>query len=164
MSFQPFRKIVMTFILILILTGIFFLPVRALVISQGDSAIYTFLVAEKRFSLKWIHSVEKEVWVENFRIEGQHIFLESTHFKTFGAGTPSTSEQPIKLKNGWLHLDVNRNIGASLIVRATMNNNYQLIIKGEKYPLVESNISYRIEEKTTTMIKVVFSAVKRLFY
>jgi hypothetical protein len=61
MSFQPFRKIVMTFILILILTGIFFLPVRALVISQGDSAIYTFLVAEKRFSLKWIHSVEKEV-------------------------------------------------------------------------------------------------------
>lgn len=161
---QPFRKTVMAFIFILILTGIFFLPVRALVISQGDSAIYTFLVAEKRFSLKWVHSVESEEWVENFRIEDQHIFLESTRFKTFGAGIPSISEQPIKLKNGWLHLDVNRNIGTSLIVRAAMNNNYQLIIKEEKYPLVESNVSYRIEEKTTTMIQVVFSAVKRLFY
>lgn len=42
------------------------------------------------FDLKWLHSVEKQWWIESYRIEGDHLLLTDTYLQTFGAGTPST--------------------------------------------------------------------------
>lgn len=43
-----------------------------------------------RFDLKWLHSVEKQWWIESYQIEGDHLLLTDAYLQTFGAGTPAT--------------------------------------------------------------------------
>ena len=62
-------------------------------------------LTQPAFTLRWIHSVEKELWQENFQISGQQLLLTSTQFKTFGAGTPSNGKG-VMSKEGWLHYSV----------------------------------------------------------
>lgn len=69
-----------------------------------------FWTTEQNFTLKWIHSVEKEEWVEFYEIKDESLFLSKTEFKTFGAGVPSTpidSEQ-VTLKDGYVVMEINR--------------------------------------------------------
>ena len=42
------------------------------------------------FKLKWIHSVEKQWWIESYQTKNEQLKLTDTFFETFGAGTPST--------------------------------------------------------------------------
>jgi len=79
-------------------------PVTFLQVSSADFKCASTLPA---FTLRWIHSVEKEHWQENYQISEQQLLLSSTQFKTFGAGTPS-SEAVITQSDGWLHYPVNR--------------------------------------------------------
>ena len=64
-------------------------------------------LATPSLSLRWLHSVEKEHWQENYQMAGEQLLLSTTQFKTFGAGTPST-EGAITSKDGWLHYKAER--------------------------------------------------------
>ncbi|OOR92841.1 hypothetical protein B0181_01475 [Moraxella caviae] len=52
------------------------------------------------FSLKWRHSVEKQLWQENYTQQGDKLLLTSTYIQSFGAGTPSTGT-PISAPQGY---------------------------------------------------------------
>lgn len=53
----------------------------------------------------WIHSVEKEEWIEVYEKSGDELILTETYFKTFGAGVPSNSENT-ELVNGYVKMDI----------------------------------------------------------
>lgn len=59
------------------------------------------------FQLQWTHSVEKELWQESYQAINSELLLTTTQFKTFGAGTPSSTGS-ITHSNGWLHHRVDR--------------------------------------------------------
>lgn len=45
-----------------------------------------------KFELKWLHSVEKQWWVESYQAGSDKLLLTDTYLQTFGAGTPSTEK------------------------------------------------------------------------
>lgn len=97
-----------------------------------------FWTTEQHFALKWIHSVEKEEWVEFYEIKDETLFLSKTQFKTFGAGVPSTpkeSEQ-VSLKDGYVVLEINRSF-PSLQLVVSSNVNSTLIINDKEILLYE---------------------------
>lgn len=79
-------------------------PIASLQISSTD---FQCVLTEQSFTLQWIHSVEKELWQEHYQTANQQLLLTTSHFKTFGAGTPS-NEGTITSKDGWLHYQVDR--------------------------------------------------------
>lgn len=42
-----------------------------------------------KFSLVWRHSVEKTLWQENYQLQAQQLWLDTTVIQGFGAGVPS---------------------------------------------------------------------------
>ncbi len=87
------------------------------------------------FSLRWVHSVEQEEWEEFFRITDHSIYVDSTRFKTFGAGVPNQAGKASYLKNGWLYMvGIDRKID-DLHVRAGSTTNHRLYMKGKVYTL-----------------------------
>lgn len=81
---------------------IFFIRIPTIAFHFQNQTIYT---KEKSFDLSWIHSVEKEEWIEHYIIENNELLLESTSFKTFGAGVPSDAEH-VELKNGFVVMTI----------------------------------------------------------
>ena len=66
---------------------------------NGDDKIdnLTCYFIEPNFQLRWIHSVEKQWWEEQYLREKDGLLLTTTYLQAFGAGTPSTeSVAPIK--------------------------------------------------------------------
>lgn len=61
------------------------------------------------FDLKWTHSVEKQSWIESYRLVNQHLLLTDTYLQTFGAGTPSTESigENSDLYPGYVNYEVN---------------------------------------------------------
>ncbi|WP_097148992.1 DUF1850 domain-containing protein [Ureibacillus acetophenoni] len=112
----------------ILLLAIFFirLSVFSFVI---DERIY-YLV-DKSFQLKWIHSVEKEEWIEVYEKSGDELLLTETYFKTFGAGVPSDSKNT-ELVNGFVRMDINlkypeMNLTVSENVQTTIITDNRLI-------------------------------------
>ncbi|AUJ25057.1 DUF1850 domain-containing protein [Virgibacillus dokdonensis] len=139
------RVLLILCFLVVSFIGMLFFPTRAIVVLQNDAIIYAFPESEGTFALEWVHSVEKEKWIEKFRVNNCQIFLQSTKFKTFGAGVPAITEQVIKQKNGWLVVDLHREIGSELVVRTTEINHYKFIFKGKYYPMAASDAPYVIK-------------------
>lgn len=74
---------------------IFLVPQKKIVIDP-ESGENLYLPPEN-FEIHWIHSIEKEEWFESYVIEGDGFILTETHFKTFGAGVPSHSDEPAEV-------------------------------------------------------------------
>lgn len=159
--FKYRRTLKISFIVLVVLVSLYY-PVRALTVSNGDQLSYAFLLKDKTFSVKWIHSVEKEEWIEFFKVSKQTIYLDSTKFKTFGAGVPSYSEKPTRLKDGWVYMDVDRKIGSELIVRSTSINDYQLKYNGNRYPLKPSDNAYIVEVKKVPLLHIIWTYMKEI--
>lgn len=70
-----------------------------------DQEIY--YVKEDIFQIKWIHSVEKEEWMEVYERKGRSIVLTETYFKTFGAGMPSDGKI-VDSDAGYVHMKIDR--------------------------------------------------------
>ncbi|WP_099159751.1 DUF1850 domain-containing protein [Virgibacillus ndiopensis] len=157
-----FKKIITIIITILFCLSLLFFPVQALTVSNENQFSYAFLLNNNSFSIHWIHSVEKEEWVENFNVHGNVINLDSTKFKTFGAGVPSWSEEPTVIKDGWVYMDIEREIGQELVIRTVPINNYQVEFDNDLYPLMPSDFAYKIEAKKTPFINVVWTYLKKL--
>lgn len=97
-----------------------------------------FWTTEQHFALKWIHSVEKEEWVEFYEIKDDALFLSTTQFKTFGAGVPSTlnDSKQVALKDGFVVMEINRSY-PSLQLVVSENVNSTLIISDKEILLFE---------------------------
>ncbi len=87
----------------LVLLAIFFIRIPVFSFEFEDR---TYYLLEETFQLKWIHSVEKEEWIEIYEKSGDELLLTETYFKTFGAGVPSDSENT-ELVNGFVKMDIN---------------------------------------------------------
>ncbi|MFP3917332.1 DUF1850 domain-containing protein [Lysinibacillus telephonicus] len=107
---------------VLILLAIFFIKIPVFVFEFEDR---TYFLLEDSFQLKWIHSVEKEEWIETYEQQGNEILLLETHFKTFGAGVPSIAKDT-ELTDGFvkmkmdirypeLYLTVSENVETTII-------------------------------------------------
>ena len=114
-------------VFVLVLVGLACWPRTWLTVRDADGLRYAFVVAQdNRFSLAWMHSVEKENWVETFRIVNQSIVLVSTRFKTFGAGVPDQAGRTTRLANGWVVMDAIDRVVDPLAVQAAAAEHYRM--------------------------------------
>lgn len=118
---------------------LFFLLFRLPVIyfDFGDKA---YFLAEDEFTLKWIHSVEKEEWLEMYERDGNRLLLTETVFKTFGAGVPSDGEI-ISSDDGFVHMRINQHLSE---MNLTVSENAQttILTEDKTIPLYELTEDY----------------------
>ena len=65
---------------------------------------------EPDFQLRWIHSVEKQWWEEQYLRESDGLLLTTTYFQAFGAGTPSTEVLALAQKPGYVGYQINERL------------------------------------------------------
>ncbi|TAA71684.1 DUF1850 domain-containing protein [Planococcus salinarum] len=118
---------------------LFFLLFRLPVI-HFDFGEEQYFLTEDEFTLKWIHSVEKEEWLEMYERDGDRLLLTETVFKTFGAGVPSDGEI-ISAEDGFVHMRINRHLPE---MNLTVSENAQTTIMTENktIPLYELTDDY----------------------
>ncbi len=107
------------FLLALLFLGFYRLPVFEI---KGES--HSYYVDKGHFELKWIHSIEKEEWIERYERKNDQLILVDTHFKTFGAGTPYQGLRT-STEGGYIHVELNMaynelNVTSSQSVQTTI--------------------------------------------
>lgn len=90
-------------VLTLMLPLLFF-PLSLTQVSWQDQIHY---LNEDSFSIQWIHSVEKEEWMEAYTQTDSSLMLEKTRFKTYGAGVPVTGPATLT-EDGYIEMQVQR--------------------------------------------------------
>ncbi|WP_201527591.1 DUF1850 domain-containing protein [Psychrobacter frigidicola] len=84
------------------------IEVRVDSVDEVDKKVCYFV--EPNFQLRWIHSVEKQWWEEQYLRENDGLLLTTTYFQNFGAGTPSTEAlAPVK-KSGYVGYLINERL------------------------------------------------------
>ncbi|WP_019414812.1 DUF1850 domain-containing protein [Paenisporosarcina sp. TG20] len=99
-------------VLLFFLLLIVIFPLRFVEITLPNSTFFLYI---KNFEVQWIHSVEKEEWIESYQVKNDKLILTSTAFKTFGAGVPSDKEV-IERDDGFVHMTINREMNDILLV------------------------------------------------
>lgn len=126
---------------------IFLIPKTMVVIDpeQGEN----IFLSPETFEIHWIHSIEKEEWFEVYEIEDDGFILTESHFKTFGAGVPSDSDQPVEVTDDGfvkytlddfypeIYLNVSDNVETKLVQEDEEVLLYQLY---EPYTAVEISV------------------------
>lgn len=82
----------------------FFLFIR-IPVTEVDVDGKNYYILEEKFTIGWIHSVEKEEWFEIYERKEDFFLLTETYFKTFGAGTPY-NEQATKTEDGFISMEI----------------------------------------------------------
>ncbi|CAM3583111.1 MULTISPECIES: DUF1850 domain-containing protein [Psychrobacter] len=82
--------------------------VRIKGLEGSDDKVCYFV--EPDFQLRWIHSVEKQWWEEQYQRESDGLLLTTTYFEAFGAGTPSTEALAPIQKPGYLGYQINEKL------------------------------------------------------
>ncbi len=116
---------------------------------QLDFGHTIYYLKEDHFELRWIHSVEKEEWVEVYQREDDELILTETYFKTFGAGVPSDGEV-IDAQDDFIHMKISErlsemNLTVSENVKTTIISNETEILLYEitnDYESVTISIEY----------------------
>lgn len=130
---------------ILLLLLISFLKLPFIIAEVGEEK---YLVSKNEFQLQWIHSVEKEPWIEYFIRDGEALLLTKTVFHTFGAGVPSDGEI-LNSNDGLIHMEINRSLD-ELNVTISKNVQTTLVLKNKEIPIHEnfdhfSELNLRVE-------------------
>lgn len=115
------------------------------------------LLDGKTFELQWIHSVEKQWWVEAYEVREGSLLLTDTYFETFGAGSPSMSA-------------VNLNEDSYSASKHSQNQSNQVLLKQEfeRYQARQSHLNkkydnyvhYQVNQKLPYLNWMVSSNVK----
>lgn len=118
---------------------LFFLLFRLPVITF-DFGNEKYFLTEDDFTLQWIHSVEKEEWLEKYERDGDRLLLTETTFKTYGAGVPTDGEI-ISSEDGYVHMRIDRHLPE---MNLTVSENAQTTIMTEDktIPLYELTEDY----------------------
>ncbi|MFS0750855.1 DUF1850 domain-containing protein [Oceanobacillus sp. 1P07AA] len=109
----------------------------------------SYYIYDVKFELQWIHSVEKEEWVEVYEIKQNKLTLVETYFKTFGAGVPAQGEV-IPSSDGYIHMKMDvsykeLNVAVSENVKTTLSTDkkeVRLYEKTENY----NNITLAVKD------------------
>lgn len=108
----------------IVLLFVFVYPSKKVVFeAEGYDTLY---LSPKSFELHWVHSIEKEEWFEVYEVVDDGFLLATSHFKTFGAGVPATSDKETYLEDGYvvypiedyyeeMHLNVSKNVETRVI-------------------------------------------------
>ncbi len=119
----------------------------------GSDKVLCYFV-EPNFQLRWIHSVEKQWWEEQYLRESDGLLLTTTYFQAFGAGTPSTEAIAPVQKPGYLGYQINERLPYLnwVVSRLTQGEidygNHQLLI----HQLVPDYSEIAITPKTYSLI------------
>ena len=116
--------------LLIVLLSLFFIRFPVIVL-EGEK--HTLYLKEDRFILRWIHSVEKEEWLEEYVRDGQDLILTKTSFKTFGAGTPYTGEE-VSTENGMVQMEIHVRY-PDLLITVSSNVETTLMVDNRTIPL-----------------------------
>lgn len=79
-------------------------------IDSNDDAQLVCYFIEPTFQLRWIHSVEKQWWEEQYLRENGGLLLTTTYIQAFGAGTPSTEALAEVKKPGYIGYQINEKL------------------------------------------------------
>ncbi|EIM08033.1 hypothetical protein A1A1_03037 [Planococcus antarcticus DSM 14505] len=120
---------------------LFFLLWRIPVV-QFDFGEERYYLKEKEFTLQWIHSVEKEEWLEFYERDGDSLLLTETKFKTYGAGVPSDGEI-ISSEDGYVHMKIGR-LFTEMNLTVSENAQTTIITAEEEIPLYEYTEDYEL--------------------
>lgn len=133
--------------MLVVLLFIFLLPQKKIVIdSEAGESLY---LPPESFEIHWIHSIEKEEWFEVYNIEDEGFILTESHFKTFGAGVPSASDEPAEItEDGFvkytindLYQDIYMNVSDKVETKIVQNDEEILLYElYEPYTAVEITI------------------------
>ncbi|NBI30709.1 DUF1850 domain-containing protein [Chengkuizengella marina] len=151
-------------IILILLCILFFFPVTVLFIQSDNEISYKFYTHNfNEFSIRWIHSVELEEWEEFFEIEGTSIMLNSTRFKTFGAGVPSNAGTHSYLKDGWVYMiDINRQIGDELVIQTGNETHHRVYFKDSILELNKVDTAYHIKVEQLKLIDMMSGYIKKI--
>ena len=130
---------------------LFFLLWRIPVV-QFDFEGERYYLKETDFTLQWIHSVEKEEWLEFYERDGDSLLLTETKFKTYGAGVPSDGKI-IPSKDGYVHMEIGRLFNE---MNLTVSQNAQTTIKtaDKEIPLYDYVEDYEMVTITIEFINL----------
>lgn len=81
------------------------IEVRVEGVDEANDTVCYFV--EPNFQLRWMHSVEKQWWEEQYERQHDGLLLTTTYFEAFGAGTPSTETLAPVQKPGYLGYQIN---------------------------------------------------------
>ena len=148
-------------VVIALLFASFFLNFSVVTVEADEQMYWTW---QNTFELAWIHSVEKEEWVEFYEIKNDELLLTHTSFKTFGAGVPSTPNdgKNTVLENGYVTMEINR-IFDSLQLVVSENVQSKLVLEGKEillYKLTENYEAVTISVINLSIWDMVFKGVK----
>ncbi len=131
MTARKRRGLILVTAAIGVIAAVFVWPQSWLLIREDGELRYVYPAHDgTSFALRWTHSVERENWIERFRLDNGHIVLVSTRFKTFGAGVPAHAGKRTTLENGWVVMsDIDRVVDP-LAVQAAAAENYSLRYDG----------------------------------
>lgn len=122
---------------LLILLLFFFIRVPVFAFEFEDK---TYYLKSDHFDLSWIHSVEKEEWIESYRRKDSQLLLTNTHFKTFGAGVPSQSND-VSFEDGYVKMEINQ-LFNELNLTVSSNVKTTIIVDQKEIPLYQYTEDY----------------------
>lgn len=133
-----FRFLFLFFAIILIISVI---PMKVLLASDmitGDYLRSWRIGSDNRFTIKYIHSVERTPVWEVYTIDSGEIVLRETIFQSFGAGLPSTSPYDFEVvEEGFRLFNIDQKMTNLIYRTGAVRANHQLIIGDKIYPFVE---------------------------
>lgn len=140
--------VLLCFALFALLIGI--LPVRHIVVAS-DGADLACVWQQDRFILKWRHSVEKQLWQEQYEAQGDRLKLTATYLQAFGAGTPSQGKA-IAAPTGFVGLTSDVSFGElNWIVSRNMQGE---ILSVDAADLPPFSVYQKVDDYTTIKIKI----------
>lgn len=126
---------------------IFLVPQKKIVISAEEER--DLYLSDESFEIHWIHSIEKEEWFEVYEVADEDFILTESHFKTFGAGVPSDSDETAEVTpDGFVkymindrYPDIYLNVSDKVETTIVQNDEEILLYEiYEPYTAVEINI------------------------
>lgn len=136
------RRFAILLLALLLVAGIlcFPLPYLAVEDAHGQLVWLPFLGSERRFSIKYRHSVEKTLCWEDFIVgENGDLVLVATRYESLGVGLPFiVGEGQLVNKEGQFHLTgLNRHF-PHLVLRTVPVAEQALVVRGRTYRFDDS--------------------------
>ncbi|OHV07687.1 DUF1850 domain-containing protein [Kushneria phosphatilytica] len=111
-------------------------PLPWLVMSSGGQWRFAFpAFGTVSFAVRWQHSVEREDWIEYYRLDQGTIRVSMTRFRTFGAGVPDHAGRHTRLIDGWVEMSGIDRVVDPLNIQAAPAEHYRLLYDNRVWPL-----------------------------
>ena len=131
----------------LVVTGILFIPVQSgFLLTDGNGKPFYFIRDDtKQIIVGWRHSVELTPWKETYLVMDNGKFsLESTTYKSYGAGTPQSEGTTELLSDGTIQVTGVERILPYYSLFYIPISQYYVEVNGENYQLSDFVPDYQI--------------------